>query len=326
LLSESSARDIIVALDASAANGSGSEAFARGGLLAAQRNAVRSMLNALAPRLGQVRVGLLSHAADTARIEIPLTDDLGALYTALDAIRVRGSNTDPSYSAALALATTAFENRDEPPDSTRGTREKVTYLLFDAGSPFDAAGGRAVDGSNARRSARNWARTVETAHNAVRAGVELHVLALRRPRSGSAPGDSREAASATLPSSWPALYAIPGSYTPIEAPAASADWLEHVSLARVTQVRIDNLTTREAAIDVALFPSGAFAAEVRVDTGRNQLRITALSSDGRTGQIDVDLDFRPPTVADRALQAERERMHRVRAARHKSLEMNIEVP
>jgi hypothetical protein len=96
------------------------------------------------------------------------------------------------------------------------------------------------------------------------------------------------------------------------------------SVSRIDRVRIENLSTREFSNDVLLNPSGHFSGAAPVAAGINHLRVSAVSSDGRFGSADLEIEFKAPDPREQALAAEREHMRRVRATKQKSLEMTVD--
>ena len=65
----------------------------------------------------------------------------------------------------------------------------------------------------------------------------------------------------------------------------------------LTAGKMANVTTL-VSTDVQLKPDGSFSGFVPVRDGRNQVRITALASDGSRGSVTLDLDFGRTQLTD----------------------------
>jgi hypothetical protein len=127
---------------------------------------------------------------------------------------------------------------------------------------------------------------------------------------------------------------------PVQNPGNIVSFLQGVSFANVDDVVLTNLTTREVSYDVNLAPDGSFTGFVPVREGRNHVRVTALSSDGSSGSVDLELDFETSGLTERELAlelervrernkqlmllVERERIPRFRERQRKELELGTE--
>ena len=80
------------------------------------------------------------------------------------------------------------------------------------------------------------------------------------------------------------------------------------------------MTTSEVSYDVQLAPDGSFSGFVPVREGDNEIRITALASDGGETSIDVSLAFEKSGLSERELALELERIKK----RNKELMLLIE--
>jgi hypothetical protein len=102
-----------------------------------------------------------------------------------------------------------------------------------------------------------------------------------------------------------------GTYTPVQNPGDIVALLQGVSFANVEDIVIANLTTGDFSTDVSLKPDGSFSGFVPVRQGRNQVRVTALASDGTRGSVTLDLDFGRTQLTDLELSRELERIRRM---------------
>jgi hypothetical protein len=131
-----------------------------------------------------------------------------------------------------------------------------------------------------------------------------------------------------------------GNFMPVRNPGDIVSFLQGVTFANIEDVVLTNLTTREVSYDVDLSPDGSFSGFVPVKEGLNRVRITALSSDGASGSVDLDLLFEKSGFTERELSLEldrirdrnkqlmllieRERIQRFREEQRKVLEFGVE--
>ena len=66
----------------------------------------------------------------------------------------------------------------------------------------------------------------------------------------------------------------------VERPGEIVDYVPHMSLTRISEIGIDNLTSGEAARAVRLFPDGTFDSYAPLVPGENRLRITVRGDGG----------------------------------------------
>ena len=102
-----------------------------------------------------------------------------------------------------------------------------------------------------------------------------------------------------------------GTYTPVRNPGDIVALLQGVSFANIEDVVFANLTTGELSTDVRLNPDGSFYGFVPVREGKNQVRITALSSDGSRGNANLELVFSRSQLTTREMATELERIRRM---------------
>ena len=91
-------------------------------------------------------------------------------------------------------------------------------------------------------------------------------------------------------------------------PGEIVSFLQGTTFANVEDVVFTNLTTREVSTDVSLLPDGSFSGFVPVREGQNDVRITALTSDGASASVEVRLEFEAAGVSGRELALELERI------------------
>jgi hypothetical protein len=111
-----------------------------------------------------------------------------------------------------------------------------------------------------------------------------------------------------------------GTFTPVRNPGDIIAILQGVSFANIEDVVVTNLTTGDFSTDVRLSPDGSFTGFVPVKEGANRVRVTALSTDGTRGSVELDLDFRMAELTDRELALELERIR----DRNKELQLLLE--
>ncbi len=77
----------------------------------------------------------------------------------------------------------------------------------------------------------------------------------------------------------------------VEDPGGIIDFVPHMSLTKLSGVRIDNLSTSQSARAIRLFPDGTFDGYVPLSPGENLLRITVSGDAGGTRTIDRRVTF-----------------------------------
>jgi hypothetical protein len=172
----------------------------------------------------------------------------------------------------------------------------------------------------------------EAALNAARlahkAGITVNTYALG-PAALTNPIAATEVARITL-----------GTFLPVQKPGDIVSFLQGVTFANIEDVVFTNLTTREVSTDVRLSPDGSFSGFVPVKEGHNQVRVTALASDGSKGSVDLDLLFEKSGLSEKELAleldrirehnkqllllVEQERIRRFREQQRKVVELKVE--
>ena len=280
----------------------------------------------------RIRVGIVTFSGDMdpetglrlrydqqdAWLETALTDDFARARTSLGAIMARGPHGGTNFAAGLRLAVTELAGLTGAKSQPRPGAKKVVLFLTDGIPTFPIGPGGVADEGD-----------IEAALNAARlahkAGIVVNSYALG-PNALTNPIAATELARITL-----------GTYMPVRNPGDIISFLQGVTFANIEDVVFTNLTTREVSTDVQLAPDGTFSGFVPVQEGRNKVRITALASDGRSGSVELDLDFEKSGLTERELAleldrirernkqllllVERERIQRFREQQRKVLEL-----
>lgn len=306
-------------------------------VLAAEVAGARRLVETLDPK--RVRIGLITFSGDVdkqtggrldpnqsdAWLQVPLTDDSSQVQRALDAVLTRGPHGATNFSAGVRLAITELAGLTGAQSEPRKDAKGVILFLTDGIPTFPI--GRAEDSD---------AGDVEAALGAARlahqAGLTLHTFAVG-PDALTNPVAATEMARLTL-----------GTFTPVRNPGDIIAVLQGVSFANIEDVVVTNLTTGDFSTDVHLQADGSFSGFVPVREGRNRVRVTALATDGQSGSVEVDVDFRMAGLSERELAKELDRIRernrqlqllverkrieefRARERQRKELQLEVETP
>lgn len=254
-------------------------------VLAAEIVAAKALLESLDPR--RVRVGVLTFAGEVdpttgrrkrldqedAWLEVPLSSDYAHVRRALDAILARGANGATNYAAGLRLAIAELAGVGGMQSTPRPGARKVVLFLTDGMPTLPIGLGNQSDPGDVEAAVR----AAELAH---KAGITVNTYAMGT-RALEYPKAATEIARVTL-----------GTYTPVQRPGDIVALLQGISFANVEDVVFTNLSTGDLSTDVHLAPDGGFDGFVPVREGTNRVRVTALASDGSTGAVEFDLEFR----------------------------------
>ena len=302
-------------------------------VLGAEIAAAKALLKTLEP--GRVRVGVISFSGEAnpqtnrrarydqkdAWVEAPLTDDFARVETALDRVLVRGPHGATNFAAAIRLAITELAGLSEAQSRPRDDSKKVMLFLTDGVPSFPFGLSNVTDEGD-----------IEAAINAAKlshsAGVTINTYAIG-PRALTNPIAATEMARLTR-----------GTYLPVRDPGQIVTFLQAVSLANIEDVVLTNLTTREVSTDVQLYPDGSFSGFVPVREGSNQVRVTALGSNGSSSSVEFEMEFQTAGLSGRELEIElerirernkqlmilieRDRIQRFRDKQRKALDLEIE--
>lgn len=270
-------------------------------VLHAEAAAARALLGGLDPK--RVRVGLATFSGEVnpvtgqrrnpnqqdAWLEVPLTSDFAAVRRSIDAVVVRGPSGATDFAAGIRLGVTELAGLPGARSTQRANARPVMLFLTD-GVPSLPIGSGAVTDPGDVESAISAAGLAQTA------GIRINTYAVG-PQALTYPQAVTEMARVSL-----------GTYTPVQNPGDIVALLQGVSFANIEDVVIANLTTGDFSTDVKLEPDGSFSGFVPVRPGRNQVRVTALASDGGRGSVTLDLDFARTQLTDLELARELERI------------------
>jgi hypothetical protein len=273
-------------------------------ILQAEAQAARALVKGLDSR--RVRVGLVTFAGEVdpttgqrrslsqqdAWLEVPLTNDVGQVLAAVEGVLARGPHGATNFAAGARLAVRELSGLPGARSQPRGNAKKVMLFLTDGAPSFPIGRGDATDPGDIE-AAINAASLAKTA------GVTINTYALG-PMALGLPQALTEMARVSL-----------GSYTPVRNPGDIVALLQGVSFANIEDVVFANLTTGELSTDVRLNPDGSFYGFVPVREGKNQVRITALSSDGSRGNANLELVFARSQLTTREMATELERIRRM---------------
>lgn len=281
------AYDIVIAIDVShTLDGDGR-------LLRAQVEAARAFVHRARPRLGDVRIGLVSFPGPDAGL--PLGEDADVLDRALRRIAAAGTTGAPSFGKGLARALDALGNDERP-----GARKRV--LIASDGRrnlPF---------GPDEQQAASQRAHALGLANTLDERAIALHLFAL----GGLAADPSALVREMT---------AGPRShYTLVNEPTKSNTYLLSARMPFVTWVGIRNRTTGQQAEMVRYGTGGEFETRIPVVFGPNELVVEARSSNDEHAEVIHAFEFDGSLVRARMLEAERERMTRLRRERQLVIE------
>ena len=273
-------------------------------ILQAEAQAARALVKGLDSR--RVRVGLVTFAGEVdpttgqrrslsqqdAWLEVPLTNDVGQVLAAVEGVLARGPHGATNFAAGARLAVRELSGLPGARSQPRGNAKKVMLFLTDGAPSFPIGRGDATDPGDIE-AAINAASLAKTA------GVTINTYALG-PMALGLPQALTEMARVSL-----------GSYTPVRNPGDIVALLQGVSFANIEDVVFANLTTGELSTDVRLNPDGSFYGFVPVREGKNQVRITALASDGSRGDANLELVFSRSQLTTREMATELERIRRM---------------
>ncbi len=302
-------------------------------ILAAEAGAAIALVETLDPE--RVRVGVISfsgemnpHAGQRMRwdqqdawLEVPLTANHRRVGAAVQAVLVRGPHGATNFAAGIRLAVRELAGLSGAKSKPRPGARKVVLFLTDGLPTFPMGTGAVPDPGDTEAA-------LAAARLAHKAGITINTYALG-PNALTNPIAATEMARITL-----------GNFMPVRNPGDIVSFLQGVTFANIEDVVLTNLTTREVSYDVDLSPDGSFAGFVPVKEGLNRVRITALSSDGASGSVDLDLLFEKSGFTERELSfeldrirdrnkqlmllIERERIQRFREEQRKVLEFGVE--
>jgi Mg-chelatase subunit ChlD len=273
-------------------------------ILNAEAQAARALMKGLDAR--RVRVGLVTFAGDSdpvtglrrtldqqdAWLEVPLTNDVNQVLQAIEGVLARGPHGATNFAAGVRLGVRELAGLPGAGSRPRANAKKVMLFLTDGVPSFPIGRANIPDPGDDEAA-------IMAASLAKTAGITINTYALGPMALGS-PIAVTEMARVTL-----------GTYTPVRNPGDIVTLLQGVSFANIEDVVISNLTTGELSTDVRLNPDGSFTGFVPVREGKNQVRITALASDGTRGSANLELTFSRSQFTSREMATELDRIRRM---------------
>jgi len=283
-------------------------------ILAAEVRAADALVASLAAN-GRMRVGVISFSGEMnpqtghrvrydqqdAWLEVPLTADFGAVRARLPEILKRGPNGGTNFAAGIRLAITELAGLSGAHSSARPDAKKLVLFLTDGLPTFPIGLGSVSDPGDVEAA-------LAAANVAHRAGIAINTYGLG-PSALTNPFAATEISRLTL-----------GTFLPVQNPGDIVSFLSGSSFANVDDVVLTNLTTKEVSTDVRLLPDGSFSGFVPVREGHNQVRVTALASDGTSASVELEVDFAASGKSPRELALELERIRE----RNKELMLLVE--
>jgi hypothetical protein len=283
-------------------------------ILAAEVRAADALIATLPPG-GRIRVGVISFSGEMhpetgkrarwdqqdAWLEMPLTSDFAAVRARLPQILARGAFGGTNFAAGLSLAISELSGLSGARSHPRPGAHKLALFLTDGTPTFPVGLGSETDPGDVDAA-------LAAARLAARAGIAVNTYALG-PNALTNPFAATEIARITR-----------GTFLGVRNPGDIVSFLQGTTLVDVEDVVFTNLTTREVSTDVRLRPDGSFDGFVPVRDGPNDVRITALTSDGASASVDVRVDFESAGVSGRELSLELDRIRE----RNKQLMLLVE--
>ncbi len=265
-------------------------------LLAAQTLAMRAWVRRLAPRLGAIRIAVISYPnvppapgeRTGARRELDWSADADAIDRALAGLLRRPVSSVATVPEALDAALELL--------AAGRPGARPTIVLGLDGSLVDAATEPGPDDPLLRAAARVAAR-----------GASLHWVAL----GGVAADDPALVRRA--------LAATRGTFRRVPPQAYATSFLASLTLPAAEAVWVE--TAADPQLPATLDGEGGFRARIPVQAGSNPIVIRARTRDGAEVAQPFDLVFDDSLVLEQVLEAERARM---REAQRKRLEIRPE--
>ena len=273
-------------------------------IIEAEAQAARALVKGLDPK--RVRVGLVTFSGEVdpttgmrrslnqqdAWLEVPLTSDVNQVLQAVEGVLARGPSGATNFAAGVRMGVRELSGLPGARSQPRANAKKVMLFLTDGVPSFPIGRGNMMDSGDVE-AAINAASLAKTA------GITINTYALG-PQALGAPQAVTEMARVSL-----------GTYTSVRNPGDIVTLLQGVSFANIEDVVLANLTTGELSTDVRLSPDGSFSGFVPVREGKNQVRITALASDGTRGAATLELEFARSQLTTREMSTELERIRRM---------------
>jgi hypothetical protein len=242
--------------------------------LDAQIAAARSFVRRLAPRLGAVRIALLSYPG--AQRELGWSTDARALDGTLAGLTPRSRSASGAVASALDAAIAEL--------ATARRSARAAIVMGVDGARLDASGEPAPDDPLVRAATRVGVR-----------GAVLHWVAL----GGLAPEEPRLVQRA--------LEHVRGSYRRVAPQEFATPFFDAIMLPEAEEVWVE-AESAAPEVPAELAKDGAFRARVPVAGGSNTLVIHARTSDGAVVGRRLGLVFDDSLVPEKARAAQRKQI------------------
>jgi hypothetical protein len=261
-------------------------------IAAAELAAARRLLAILDP--AATRVGIVAFGDDGV-LEAPVGSKRPELEAALRALDGKhGWYGGTNYAGALRAALKALANA---PRDARERRRTITFLSD--GFPTLPLPPKDRPPKEARAAAAE----------AAAAGVKIEVFALG-PDAIRGEEILRDVATVTG-----------GGLDLLERPGDVLFHLPVIELSDVRKLEIENLTAKQPARAVRLFPDGSFDGITPIVAGRNRLRVTATTASGASGSAEREVVFAATTREAGTVDLEVERLRQL--LHDRTVEMQI---
>ncbi len=230
-------------------------------ILAAELAGVEALIETFDPRT--TRVGVVSFSggetksADSAMLDVPLTTDYTRARKGLGEILLGGPNGMTNMYAGLRLAGAEVGGGRMAESEPRLDAQRHIVLLTD-GYPF-------VPYESEETSER---RAIAMARRLGERDIRVHVYAIG-PDANNRPRAAVGIAEASG-----------GSFTAVRHPSELQQMLAEASFASIDEVRVRNIDTGQAAMQVLRNPDGSYSALVPVQPGMNTIEVWARSTEG----------------------------------------------
>ncbi len=255
-------------------------------VLAAEVASARHLVEGLDPR--STRVGLVTFAGESrggpygaqvfneAATLVPLTSDYDEIRAGLDEVLERGPRGLTHMAAGVDQATRELLGLRGALSIPNTEADRVVIFLTDGVPTLPY-------GMHARRE--NIQAVLRAARRAANQGIRVFTY-----------GIGEEALQE--PVAIVRLAEITnGLFTPVRDPADLVEVIEGINFGEVESVVVRNLSTGAIATQVQISPDGAFSALVPLAPGKNLLRVSARSADGREAESDRLVHFAPDALS-----------------------------
>ena len=231
-------------------------------IAAAELLAARRLIERLDP--ATTRMGIVTFGR-TERVLARIGTSPEELLGVIDRLPPRPEAAGTYFYGAIIASLKVFEQA--PPDA--GSEPRIKSIIFLS----DGLPNRPAPPASAEKAA------VRASQPAANARVRIYSFALG-PEVASRPKVFLRMAEVNG-----------GDLLIVENPAEIIDFVPHMSLTRLREIKIDNLSASRPARAVRLFPDGTFDGFAPLVPGVNHLRITIVGEAGGTHVVDREVFF-----------------------------------